>query len=252
MRSCPLSSTVTCTRVSRAGPRESTPATDPARRRMRRTAPSTDADQVCMTCSSSLVLVCPCLSRRSTNELWFSVLNCGEIEWLGLVVLCQLVHVQGKSHFDDLLSSFCRIVSFSHVPTTKTSARVTQLPHPQPTPFAKKHNRDGRKHTFVQGTPTASSGHESTLTSVLVGVDILKMDRFGVCVAGDVDQMNYQNLQQNAPGGQYAQHSPGSAPRGGPQPYGAPPGKQVRSATTALSSTNLWHIQEFLYSYTFL
>ena len=38
--------------------------------------------------------------------------------------------------------------------------------------------------------------------------------------------MNYQNLQ-NAPGGQYAQHSPGSAPRGGPQPYGAPPGKQV-------------------------
>ena len=44
--------------------------------------------------------------------------------------------------------------------------------------------------------------------------------------ATQLEQMNYQNLQ-NAPGGQYAQHSPGSAPRGGPQPYGAPPGKQV-------------------------
>ena len=39
-------------------------------------------------------------------------------------------------------------------------------------------------------------------------------------------QRNYHNLQ-NAPGGQYQQPSPGSAPAGGPQPYGAPPGKQV-------------------------
>ena len=50
------------------------------------------------------------------------------------------------------------------------------------------------------------------------------------CILGEnatqLEQMNYQNLQ-NAPGGQYAQYSPGSALRGGPQPYGAPPGKQV-------------------------